>query len=553
MNKLIILLFTILGFSLSSSAQQRADFNVVPLPNTITDVKNGVDINLSSVECICYGTYGADDQAMKRNARFLADYIEEATGERLPQQIDVSRSITHIELVLNKKKISHPEAYVIAVGKKVIRIEGATPQGVFYGIQTFRKALPKAKAAEVVIPAVEVKGQPRFGYRGMHLDVCRHFFGVDFVKEYIDMMALHGINTFHWHISDDQGWRFEVKDYPRLIEVGAFREGTVIGRNTGLYDHVRHGGYFTREQIRDIVAYAKERYITIIPEVDMPGHMVAALAAYPELGCTGGPYEVEQNWGVFDDVLCAGKEETFRFVFAVLDEVMALFPSEYIHIGGDEAPRTRWKACPRCQQRIADEHLVSDGKHTAEDMLQSYFTKRVEKYLNEHGRKIIGWDELLEGEVNPSATIMSWRSWNGDADVLKAAERGHDIIMVPNATLYFDYYQTPEADWSKPLLIGGDVPLEKVYAYDPAPASLSDNVRSHILGVQANLWTEYIPAKELAEYQVLPRMAALSEVQWLPANRKDYESFKKRAFRLTELYSRLGWRFCDYVWQKEKK
>jgi hexosaminidase len=533
------------------NGQPRADFNVVPLPNAITQVANVPDINLASIECICFGNYGTNNEAMKRNARFLAQYINEAIGEQLPQQIDVSRSIPHIELALNTKKITNPEGYAISVGKKVIRIEGATPQGVFYGIQVFRKALPVTEGKDVVIPAVQVSGQPRFAYRGMHLDVCRHFFGVDFVKEYIDIMALHGLNTLHWHISDDQGWRFEVEGYPKLIEVAAFREGSVIGRNTGLYDHQRHGGYFTREQIREIINYAAERYITIIPEVDMPGHMVAALAAYPELGCTCGPYEVEQNWGVFDDVFCIGKEETFTFVFAVLDEIMKLFPSEYIQIGGDEAPRTRWKDCPRCQQRIADEHITSDGKHSAEDYLQSYFTKRVEKYLADHGRKIIGWDELLEGDVNPSATIMSWRSRKGDDDVRSAAEKGHDIIMVPNAILYFDFYQFPEDEWYKPLLIGGESTLEKVYNYEPAPASFSDVARSHIIGVQANLWTEYIAYKELAEYQVLPRMAALAELQWLQPERKNYSQFLDRAQRLTALYDRYNWKYCEYAWKKK--
>ena len=545
------ILFFLSFVAITASAQPRADFNVVPLPNSITPAKNATDINLATMECICFGNYGADDQDMQRNARFLAQYINEAIGEQLPQQIDVSRSIPHIELALNKKRITNPEGYIISVGKKVIRIEGATPKGVFYGIQTFRKALPQTDAKDVIIPAVEVTGNPRFAYRGMHLDVSRHFFGVDFVKEYIDIMTLHGLNTLHWHISDDQGWRFEVEGYPRLIEVAAFREGTVIGRNTGLYDHQRHGGYFTREQIRDILAYAKDRYITVIPEVDMPGHMVAALAAYPELGCTGGPYEVEQNWGIFDDVLCMGKEETFRFVFAVLDEVMRLFPSEYIHIGGDEAPRTRWKVCPRCQQRIADEHIVSDGKHSAEDLLQGYFTKRVEKYLAERGRKIIGWDELLEGNVNPTATIMSWRSGNTDDDVREAAEKGHDLIMVPNSTLYFDFYQFSEDEWYKPLLIGGESTLEKVYNYEPAPASFSDAVRRHIIGVQANLWTEYIAYKELAEYQVLPRMAALAELQWLQPERKNYAQFLERAQRLTALYDRYNWKYCDYAWKQK--
>ncbi len=523
-------------------AQTReADFNIVPMPDAVTDVKGGQPMPLGNIECICYGV---NDERMIRNANFLADYIEQLTGTRLPVQIDVSPLVPSILLGLNKK-MTASEGYVIEVGKKAIRIEGATPQGVFYGIQALRKALPKAPVDQITIPAVRVSATPRFGYRGLHLDVCRHFFGVDFVKQYLDMMALHQMNTFHWHISDDQGWRFEVPAYPRLTEVGAWREGTVIGRNTGLYDHVRHGGFFTEEQIRDIVRYAQERYITIIPEVDMPGHMTAALAAYPEMGCTGGPYEVEQNWGIFDDVLCPGKEETFRFVFAVIDRLTQLFPSEYIHIGGDESPRTRWQACARCQETIQREHLVSDASHSAEDLLQGYFTRRVEQYVKSKGKKIIGWDELIDCEVDATATIMNWRSWRGTEDVIRAAERGHDIIKVPNDPLYLDYYQTPDSVWNRPLLIGGYCPIEKVYDYEPAPASLSTEARQHILGVQANLWTEYIPSKELAEYQILPRIAALAEVQWMQPERKDYQSFRRRLPRLIDLYRLYGWKYCD--------
>lgn len=539
----ILLLSLLSALFLSANAQTvEADFNnVVPLPDVVTQVNGAQPVNLNKLECICYGV---NDERMIRNARFLSAYIKELTGEELPVQIDCSRNIPAILLGINKKMIA-PEGYVIEVGKKSIRIEGATPQGVFYGIQAFRKALPQVSSDQVVIPPVRVSATPRFGYRGLHFDVSRHFFSVDFVKQYIDMMALHQMNTFHWHITDDQGWRFPVAKYPRLIEVGAWRDETVIGRNSGLYDHQRYGGYYTSEQIRDIVRYAQERYITIIPEVDMPGHMEAALAAYPELGCTGGPYEVEKNWGVFDDVLCPGKEQTFRFICDVLDEVMALFPSEYIHIGGDESPRTRWKVCPDCQRRISDEGLQGDGKRSAEDLLQGYFTRRVEKYVQSRGRKIIGWDELIDCNVDASATIMNWRSWQAKEDVIRAAERGHDIIKVPTDPLYFDYYQTHDSVWNRPFLIGGFCPLENVYAYEPAPADLSAQAKSHIIGVQANLWTEYIVTEELAEYQLLPRIAALCELQWLQPEKKNYQSFLRRLRRLTDLYRHYGWTYCD--------
>ena len=521
------------------NGQPRADFNVVPLPNAITQVANVPDINLASIECICFGNYGTNNEAMKRNARFLAQYINEAIGEQLPQQIDVSRSIPHIELALNTKKITNPEGYAISVGKKVIRIEGATPQGVFYGIQVFRKALPVTEGKDVVIPAVQVSGQPRFAYRGMHLDVCRHFFGVDFVKEYIDIMALHGLNTLHWHISDDQGWRFDVEGYPRLIEVAAFREGSVIGRNTGLYDHQRHGGYFTREQIRDIIKYAAERYITIIPEVDMPGHMVAALTAYPELGCTGGPYEVWGMWGVHDDILCMGKDHTLQFVQDVLDEVMELFPSRYIHIGGDEAPRVRWEQCPLCQQRISDLGIHGTERQSAEALLQGWFTTRIQDYLSKHGRSIIGWDELLGCDIAPSATIMSWRGAEPGAE---GAKLGHDVIMSPVGPLYFDYYQT-SSTWNEPTAFGGCNTLKKVYDFEPIPTELPEAARRHIIGVQANLWTEYITCEPQIQYQVLPRMAALAEVQWLRPADKDYDDFLARLPHLVDIYKRYGWTY----------
>ena len=544
MRRLVILMLC--AFQLAAFAQtdmEMADFNIVPLPDAITPVKGVQTMPFDHIECICYGV---NDERMIRNAHLLASYIEQRTGTLLPVQMDVSPMVPAILLSLNKK-MTAPEGYVVEVGKKAIRIEGATPAGVFYGIQALRKALPNAPADHIAIPAVRVSATPRFAYRGLHLDVCRHFFGVEFVKECIDIMALHGLNTLHWHISDDQGWRFEVPAYPRLTEVGAWREGTVIGRNTQLYDHVRHGGFFTEEQIRDIVSYAQERYITVIPEVDMPGHMTAALAAYPNLGCTGGPYQVEQNWGIFKEVLCPGNEDTYRFVFAVIDRLAELFPSEYIHIGGDESPRDRWRACNRCQATIARENLTTTAHTQAEDLLQGYFTRRVEQYVKSKGKRIIGWDELIDCEVDASATIMNWRSWRGTEDVNRAAERGHDIIKVPNDPLYLDYYQTPDSVWSRPLLIGGYCPLNKVYEYEPAPDDLSPQARQHILGVQANLWTEYITSKELAEYQLMPRIAALAEVQWVQPAQKDFAAFKSRLPRLLALYRLNGWKYCDFA------
>lgn len=532
-NRLFSLIFSLM-LPLLAVAQERVDFNVVPHPRQVVSQK-GDPLKLSALTAITYE--GGDD--MRRNADFLAGYVRTAMGKSLPVA-DAKAKGTLLALKLDKK-MTGEEAYRIIVSSKGVVISGATPEGVFRGVQTFRKAMPVGAKGDVVAPAVVVEDSPRFSYRGMHLDVSRHFFDVDFVKKYIDMLALHHINVFHFHISDDQGWRVEIKKYPRLTEVGAWRQRTVVGRNTGLYEHKTYGGFYTQEQVRDIVEYARERYVTVIPEIDMPGHMEAALASYPELGCTGGPYEVEPNWGVFDDILCAGRERTFEFVEGVLEEIIQLFPSEYIHIGGDEVPRTRWKVCNDCQQRIRQEGLRDGDGKTAEDRLQGYFMKRVEKYLNSKGRKVIGWDELLDCDVNSSTTIMSWRGVEGGQ---VASQKGHDVIMVPTAWFYFDYYQTSEDDWSKPLLIGGHVPLEKVYSFEPVPETMTPEQKSHVIGLQANLWTEYIYAEELAQYQVLPRMGALSEVQWVLLEKKDYGQYKERQARLNRLYDTMGWKYC---------
>jgi hexosaminidase len=353
------------------------------------------------------------------------------------------------------------------------------------------------------------------------------------------------MNRFHWHITEDQGWRIEIKKYPQLTTKGAWRSGTVIGRNSGLDDGQRHGGFYTQEQCREIVKYAADRFITVIPEIDMPGHMLAALAAYPELGCTGGPYEVEHTWGVFPDVLCPGKEQVFQFVEGVLSEVIDIFPSEYIHIGGDESPRDRWKECPLCQQRIKDEGIKAEGRQSAEDRLQGYFTKRVEKFLHSKGKRLIGWDELLSCNVDATSTIMSWRGAEPGA---QAAKQGHDVIMTPNKPMYFDHYQTDKT-WNEPLSIGGCETVQEVYAFEPVAADLSADEARHILGVQANLWTEYIAAKQQAEYQVLPRMAALAEVQWMQPASKDYDAFLARLKRLKVIYDLHHWAVAPHVFQ----
>jgi hexosaminidase len=482
---------------------------------------------------------------MKKNAEFLSEYLQTSVGIKPEVTSNTAKSAIILSLGLENK---NPEAFQITVNDKAITIKGASEAGVFYGIQTLRKATPIGENITVLYPAVTINDQPRFAYRGMMLDVARHFMPVDFVKTYIDILALHNINRFHWHLTDDQGWRIEIKKYPKLTQIGSVRKQTVIGKNTGKYDSKEHSGFYTQDQIKEIVNYAADRHITVIPEIDLPGHMLAALASYPELGCTGGPYEVASTWGVFPDVLCPGKEATFEFLENVLTEVMDLFPSEYIHIGGDECPKDRWEKCPDCQRRIKELGL-KDGKHKKEFYLQSYVTARIEKFLNNHGRNIIGWDEILEGELAPNATVMSWRGMEGG---LEAAKLNHDVIMAPNSYCYFDYYQTQDTQ-NEPFAIGGYVPVEKVYSFEPVPSELTPEQQKHILGAQANLWTEYIATPEHVEYMVLPRMAALSEVQWMQPEKKNFDSFLKRLPQLIALYDKLGYNYATHVFDIQAK
>ena len=431
---------------------------------------------------------------------------------------------------LSKSKLGE-EGYELKSTSKSVTAKANHAKGLFYAVQTIRQMLPpeierKAnKNTDIVwtIPAAAIKDFPRFPFRGMHLDVCRHFFPVSFIKKYIDYLSMHKINTFHWHLTEDQGWRIEIKKYPKLTEIGSIRKETIIGK-TDEYDGIEYGGYYTQEEIKEIVEYAGKRFITIIPEIEMPGHSVAALTAYPEYSCTGGPFELRTKWGVSKDIYCAGNDETFKFLEDILTEVMDLFPSKYIHIGGDEAPKDRWQECPKCQQRIKDEGLKDEHE------LQSYFIKRIEKFLNSKGRKLIGWDEILEGGLSPDATVMSWRGIEGGID---AATQGHDVIMVPYSHLYFDGYQ---ADIEiEPLAIGYWAPIEKVYKFEPIPEVLTKKQKKHILGAEATLWTEYIATEEYAEYMLMPRISALAEILWSPKRIRDWDDF---AVRLQQQYER---------------
>ena len=525
----------------SCTAEKEANYQVIPLPQEVSLTQEN-PFKLNENVLIAYPENNA---LLQRNAEFLSEYIQQATNYAPKTKAIAAGEQVKNAIVLGlDPSIANKEGYVLTTTPEGISINGQTENGVFYGIQTLRKSIPaEAKEATILIPAGEIKDEPRFSYRGMHLDVGRHFFPKEFMKKYIDLLALHNMNTFHWHLTDDQGWRIEIKKYPKLTEIGSQRSRTVIGRNTQEYDNTPYGGFFTQEEAKEIVKYAQERYITVIPEVDLPGHMLAALAAYPEMGCTGGPYEVCPRWGIFEDVLCIGNDQTMQFLEDVMNEIIEIFPSKYVHIGGDEAPRTRWEKCPKCQARIKTEGLKADKNHTAEDRLQSYCMTRIEEFLNSKGRQIIGWDEILEGDVAPNATVMSWRGMEGG---IKAAQLGHDVIMTPTSFCYFDYYQTADTK-DEPLGIGGYVPIEKVYSLEPVPAVLTEEQSKHILGAQANLWTEYIHSSEHVEYMVLPRMAALAEVQWTQPEKKDFKDFTKRLARLMKFYQRDGFNYAKHV------
>ncbi len=420
------------------------------------------------------------------------------------------------------------EHYELEVTADRVVLRAPTAEGLFRGVQTLRQLLPWRPEAEAdappekecFIPAVRIQDEPRYPWRGMHLDVCRHFMPVEFIKRYIDLLALHKFNTFHWHLTEDQGWRIEIKKYPKLTQVGAWRsEGDE-----------RYGGFYTQDEIRDIVAYAAERYINIVPEIEMPGHSLAALAAYPELSCTGGPFEVATKWGIYDDVYCAGNDKTFEFLKNVLDEVLALFPSETIHVGGDECPKTRWNVCPKCQQRKKQEGLAD------EEELQSYFMKRIARYLESKGRRLIGWDEILQGGLAPGATVMSWRGMSGG---IKAAQSGHDVVMTPTTYCYFDYRQSDKAD--EPGSEHGPVlTLKTVYEFEPTPPELSPQDAKHVLGAQGNVWTEHMEDPQRVEYMTVPRMCALAEVTWSPRENRNWDDFlvrlKKHLSRLDTIH-----------------
>ena len=530
------------GIALCSCGSHDPQIAIVPYPNHLEAGRGTYRVTDRPVTCD-----SRTDERTQRAVVGFAARLATVTGGTNPVTVADEMPASGIRFVTDESLPA--EGYELNVDGEGIEVRASQFPGFLYALQSLGQLLPAAvygtepaPDAAWEVPCVKIADAPRFAYRGMHLDVARHFFSVDEVKRYIDVMAIHKLNTLHWHLTDDQGWRIEIKRYPELTAVGSIRKATVVRKEWGTYDDTPYGGFYTQDEIRDVVEYAADRGVTVIPEIDLPGHMLAALTAYPELGCTGGPYEVWGRWGVADDVLCPGREKTFEFLEGVLTEVMELFPSEYIHIGGDECPKVRWEKCPRCQAKIRQLGLKDDGEHTAEHYLQSYVTDRIGKFLARHGRRIIGWDEILEGRAPSDAVVMSWRGSEGG---IAAAKLGHDVIMTPNSHFYFDYYQSLDTD-AEPFGIGGYIPMEQVYSYDPAFPELTPEQQKHILGVQANLWTEYVLSDEHLEYMLLPRLAALSEVQWCLPETKDWNRFIG-SFRMDEIYSQMGYEFAKHI------
>lgn len=522
------------AFLISCSEQTPlADYRVIPLPAAIiADDVRGYTLN-DRTQIL----YPAETNTAAQTARFLASYIQKATGLIVPvgEMREDKDADCGIRLELSDT-IHAAESYRIRIDGKGIKLLAGNEEGLFRAVQTLRKSFPASSESAVAIqfPAGEIIDAPRFGYRGVMLDVSRNFYPVEFIKKTIDMLALHNLNRLHLHLTDDQGWRIEIKKYPLLAEVSSQRpdaEGRI------------YGSYYTQQEIRELVAYAQERFITIIPEIDMPGHVEAALTAYPELGCTGGPYTITSQPGVRQDILCVGNARTLQFAKDILAEVMELFPSEYIHIGGDEVPVYRWEVCSKCQQMIRKQQLKDVENHSAEQLLQGWFNTEIEEFLFEHGRKLIGWDEILDGGVSPRSTIMAWRGVNKG---FEAVRKGHDVIMSPHNKFYFDYYQSVNTD-SEPQAFGSCINAETVYRAEVASRELTSAEQAHILGVQGNLWTPHIATSDHAEYMLLPRVTALAEMAWCEPDQLDFSDFLRRMPRMQNFYGYASWNFAPHL------
>lgn len=547
MKRFLIFFATVfVSVSCVSEASQTHVIDVVPYPNDVQFAQGQFNVKGASVSYV-----GTIDEASLN--------VIEAFAQKLSQISTIESPLTESDELLEGFCFVYDgtvpeEAYTIEVVPEKVLVKASGLRGFNYAIQTLKQMLPveifgtrPAPRADWTLPCVTINDAPRFAYRGLHLDECRHFFGIDEVKRYLDIMEVHKLNKFHWHLTEDQGWRIEIKKYPRLTEVGSIRKGTCIKKDFNSNDGILYGEgmWYTHDQIREVVAYAASKGIDVIPEIDLPGHMLAVLAAYPELGCTGGPYEVWTRWGVSEEVLCAGNDRVYEFLKDVLTEVCELFPYEYIHIGGDECPKVRWESCPKCQAKIKALGLRDKDGHKAEHYLQSHVMSQMEKFLNEKGRKIIGWDEILEGEIAPNATIMSWR---GEAGGIKATGLGHKAIMTPNTYFYLDYYQSLDVA-NEPFGIGGYLPIERCYSYEPYAESMTGEQCRLIWGVQANLWTEYIAEADHLHYMLLPRLAALSEVQWCRSDRKDWDRFQGAADRFCRIYDVMGYNYAKHIFQ----
>ncbi len=527
MKQNLTVLIILLLLTVNVSAQEIA---IIPRPAEMAIQKGNFSLDKG-----CTLKFDASNEEVARIASFFNDYLQEMYGFTVGENANGKT----IEFKLLSSLNINKEGYLLKVTSNKIVITATAPNGLFYGMQSLKQLLPvEASNGTLQLQAVDIKDEPRFAWRGNMLDVGRHFFPISFLKKYIDILSMYKINTFHWHLTEDQGWRLEIKKYPQLTETSHWREQTIVGhaRTSTTYDGIGYGGFYTQDQAKDLVKYAEERYITIVPEIEMPGHSSAALAAYPNLGCTGGPYKVQETWGVHKDVYCAGKDETFIFLKNVLDEVMDIFPSKFIHIGGDECPKDAWEKCPDCQKRIADNGLKNEHE------LQSWFITQMDHYLTSKGRRLVGWDEILEGGLAPQATVMSWR---GEKGGIEAAKQRHDVVMSPTTYMYIDYYQSEDKE-NEPLAIGGFLPVEKVYNYNPIPKELSAEEAKHILGVQTNLWTEYVPNTKQAEYMLLPRLQAEAEVAWTPQDEKDFGNFGKRLNVDYKRLDKLGINYRDH-------
>ena len=539
--KRILFLFICPLLAVACNKRVVADYNVIPQVQNLS-VKDGDVYVFDSSRKLVY-----DNQDSRRSLELFAQDLEELVGIRPSVAAGTSEDAKDNVYFTLGLQDGRKEAYSINVSSDGILVQAVAPEGIYRATRTLLKSVGTEKTSSVEFPSAEVSDWPRFGYRGLMLDVSRHFSDVEMVKRTIDMLALHQLNIFHWHLTDDQGWRIEIKSHPELTEVGAWRDDTVVGRYLGGTDYPtdgkRHGGFYTQEQIREIVAYAKERYIEIIPEIDLPGHTSAVLAAYPQLGCEDKEYKVANRWGVIRDVLCAGNPASLDLFKDIMEEVCELFPGKYIHLGGDECVKERWKACPKCQRKIRELGLKDGSRYSKEDYLQSWFMGEVASFVQSKGKRVIGWDEILEGVPMDDSVIMSWRGTEGG---ITAARMGHDVVMTPTSDMYFDQSQTLASQLEE-IPVGGFINVMKVYSYEPLPASLTPEQQKHILGCQANVWCEYMPEERIRQYQMLPRLAALSEVQWTMPERKNYKDFLKRLPKMLSIYDHYGYNYAKHI------